>query len=382
MTELDAKDIQQLKNQAPQALNLKGDIGTLTEDLINTYSVSGSEKELADLIAAALSQHKQLELTRDGNALIARTNWAKAERIILAGHLDTVPLPDQAGSLGTLPASWQEEEGQQLLYGRGAVDMKGGLAVQLALAAALTDAAYDITFVFYDQEEVASNLSGLGRLMRRHQELLTDAAFAVLLEPTLGKIEGGCNGSLRFWIHTTGLRAHSGRSWVGKNAIHALQPLLQILGDYQPATYEVEGLAYREGLNAVQIAGGVAGNVIPDRASLHINYRFAPNKSLDQAIAHMQEVFSGYSLDFVDQSAAARPGLDSPIAQSLLQAVGQQALPKYGWTDVARFSQVGIPAVNFGPGDALLAHADMEHLSLDNLQACYRSLKNWLQTGL
>ena len=215
------------------------------------------------------------------------------------------------------------------------------MAVQLALAAHLADSKYEITYVFYDHEEVSSELSGLGRLMRNHREKLTDAAFAVLLEPTDGTIEGGCNGTMRFWIHTKGLRAHSGRAWKGDNAIHRLADILQRLSDYEPQTYEVEGLAFREGLSAVEVSGGVAGNVIPDQASVHINYRFAPNKSLNEAIAHVQEVFEGYELDFVDQSSAARPGLDAAMSRSLIESVGQNPKPKYGWTDVARFSEIG-----------------------------------------
>ncbi|MFC2576491.1 MAG: succinyl-diaminopimelate desuccinylase, partial [Rothia dentocariosa] len=228
--------------------------------------------------------------------------------------------------------------------------------------------------------EVASELSGMARLIRNHGELLTDADFGVLLEPTDGTIEGGCNGTMRFYLRTAGLAAHSGRAWKGENAIHKLAGALRVLEDYEPQTYEVEGLAYREGLNAVQISGGVAGNVIPDAAALHINYRFAPNKTLNEAKAHVTELFDGYELDFVDLSPAARPGLDTPLAASLIAAVGQEPKPKYGWTDVARLSEIGIPAVNFGPGDALLAHTDNEHVSFSALTRCYTDLLFWLHT--
>ena len=267
-----------------------------------------------------------------------------------------------------------------MLYGRGATDMKGGVAVQLKLAAELTaqDTDYNLTYIFYDNEEVASELSGLARLIRNHGELITDADFGVLLEPTNGTIEGGCNGTMRFFVRTRGLAAHSGRAWRGENAIHALAPALAALASYEPKTIAVEGLDYREGLNAVQISGGVAGNVIPDAAAMHVNYRFAPDKTLDEAIAHVREVFAGYELDFVDLSPAARPGLDTPLAASLIEAVGQEPQPKYGWTDVARLSEIGIPAVNFGPGDALLAHTDNEHVSFSQLTRCHADLRAWL----
>lgn len=362
----------------PATLDLIQPVEQLTADLLDIFSVSGDETRLADAVQIALEGIGGLEITRDGDSIIARTHLGRSQRIVLAGHLDTVPLPRAEGSLGTVPSVWRDDEGERVLYGRGAVDMKGGVAVQLALAAHLANPAYDITYVFYDNEEVASELSGLARLMRHHEQLLTDADFAVLLEPTDGVIEGGCNGTIRFWIHTEGLAAHSGRAWKGENAIHKMADVLGRLAVYQPQTYEVEGLAYREGLNAVQISGGVAGNVIPDTAGVHINYRFAPNKTLRQALDHLQEVFDGYELDFVDQSPAARPGLDAPMAASLIASVGGEPKPKYGWTDVARFSEIGIPAVNFGPGDALLAHTDNEHVKAREVQACYQALTTWL----
>lgn len=369
---------EQFRKFGPAELDIHQDVAQLTADLLDIYSVSGEEKRLADAVETALTSLENLEITRDGDSIIARTNFGKDKRVVLAGHLDTVPLPAVEGSEGTVPSVWKEETGERVLYGRGATDMKGGVAVQLALAAHLTDSAYDITYVFYDHEEVSSELSGLGRLMRNHAEKLTDADFAVLLEPTGGTIEGGCNGTMRFWIHTQGLRAHSGRAWKGKNAIHQLADVLTRLSNYEPQTYDVEGLAFREGLSAVEISGGVAGNVIPDAASVHINYRFAPNKTLDEAIAHVEEVFAGYELDFVDQSSAARPGLDAPMSRSLIESVGQEPKPKYGWTDVARFSEIGISAVNFGPGDALLAHSDNEHVKASDIQRTYDQLKNWL----
>ena len=369
------------------SLDLNVSMPELTRTLLDIYSVSGEEKTIADAVYKALSAYPHLYLTRDGDAIIARTefgprNGEERTRILLAGHLDTVPLPTVEGSLGTVPASIVEDNGDWILYGRGATDMKGGVAVQLKLAAELGehDTDYNLTYVFYDHEEVASELSGMARLIRNHGELLTDADFGVLLEPTDGTIEGGCNGTMRFYLRTAGLAAHSGRAWKGENAIHKLAGALRILEEYEPQTYEVEGLAYREGLNAVQVSGGVAGNVIPDAAALHINYRFAPNKTLDEAKAHVTELFDGYELDFVDLSPAARPGLDTPLAASLIAAVGQEPKPKYGWTDVARLSEIGIPAVNFGPGDAFLAHTDNEHVSFSVLTRCYTDLLFWLHT--
>jgi succinyl-diaminopimelate desuccinylase len=286
-----------------------------------------------------------------------------------------VPLPTAPGARGTVPSSWAD--GGRVLYGRGTVDMKGGVAVQLALAAALTAPNRDVSYVFYDHEEVDAASSGLARLQRNAPALLA-ADFAVLLEPTDGTVEGGCNGTMRFRITTTGRAAHSGRSWIGDNAIHKQADVLARLAAYEARTVAVEGLEYREGLNAIRITGGVAGNVIPDAASVEVNYRFAPDRTPEEALAHVREVFAGYELQVTDLSPAARPGLDRPAAAAFVAAVGHEPKPKYGWTDVARFSQMGVPAVNFGPGDALLAHTDDEHVPAEAVRQCYRALAAWL----
>lgn len=359
-------------------LDLTADVALLTATLLDIESVSGHEKTLADAIGAALNEYPHLTVLRDGDSLIARTELGRAERVILAGHLDTVPLPSTLGSRGTVPSQWEGEPGADgVLYGRGATDMKGGVAVQLALAAALTEPVRDISFVFYDHEEVEADLSGLGRLARNHPELLA-ADFGILLEPTDGVVEGGCNGTMRFEARTRGVAAHSARAWMGHNAIHDLAPVLLRLTEYQPQTIEVEGLAYRESLNAVKIRGGVAGNVIPDAAVVEINYRFAPDKSIEQAEAVVLELLEGFDVVRTDAAPGARPGLDQPAAAAFVAAVGGAPKPKFGWTDVARLGQLGIPAVNFGPGDALLAHSDNEHVSGQTIRDCLAALTRWL----
>jgi succinyl-diaminopimelate desuccinylase len=255
--------------------------------------------------------------------------------------------------------------------------MKGGVAVQLKLAAELTAPAVDITWMWYDNEEVSSDLNGLGRLARNSPELFA-GDFAILGEPTNSLIEGGCNGTLRAQIRTHGLRAHAARSWVGDNAIHSLSPVLATLAAYEPRQVEVEGLVFREGLNAVGISGGVAGNVIPDAAAVEVNYRFAPSRSGSEAEAHIRELFDGFDVTIVDVAEGARPGLDAPVARQFIDAVGGVPLPKYGWTDVARFSALGVPAVNYGPGDPLKAHADDERVLLSQITACEDGLRRWL----
>jgi succinyl-diaminopimelate desuccinylase len=384
---------------APVLPPLDVDVALLTAVLLDIHSVSDHETLLADAVEEALRALPALRVHRIGDAVVARTEFGLGSRVVLAGHLDTVPLPTAPGARGTVPSRWEAAAGVgrgagvarpadgDVLYGRGATDMKGGVAVQLALAGLLgRDAgprpARDVTWIFYDHEEVDAAQSGLGRIARQAPELL-EADFAVLLEPTDGVVEGGCNGTSRYLVTVPGVAAHSGRAWRGVNAIHASAPLLLALADYEPATVTVEGLDYREGLNAVRIHGGTAGNVIPDSCTVEINYRFAPDKTLEQAHEHVRSVLARAGIgprdiEVTDASGAARPGLDHPAAAAFVAAVGGEPMPKYGWTDVARFSELGVPAVNFGPGDALLAHTDDEHVTAGAVRECLAALTRWL----
>ncbi|MGH3302072.1 MAG: succinyl-diaminopimelate desuccinylase [Streptosporangiaceae bacterium] len=342
----------------------------LTAQLVDIPSVSGAEGPLADAVAAALAALPHLTVNRDGNAIVARTQFGRPERVVLAGHLDTVPVH------GNLPSRLADG----VLYGCGSCDMKAGVAVQLRLAAQLTRAARDVTYVCYDCEEVEAERNGLLRLSRSSPGLLT-ADFAVLLEPTGTVVEGGCQGTLRADVIVRGERAHSARSWLGRNAIHAAGGVLDVLRGYQPRQPEVDGLAYHEGLNAVGIGGGVAGNVIPDECVVSVNYRFAPDLSADQAAAHMREVFAGFDVRVTDVAGGARPGLSRPAAASFVAAIGGQPRAKLGWTDVARFDALGIPAVNYGPGDPQLAHTQGEHVALAQIEQCELAMLGWLRPG-
>ncbi|GAA4266978.1 succinyl-diaminopimelate desuccinylase [Frondihabitans peucedani] len=343
----------------------------LTRQLCDIASVSGDEKAVADQIEAVLAASPHLEVVRDGDAIVGRTNLGRSKRVVIAGHIDTVPIN------GNVPTRFETIDGVDFLWGRGTVDMKAGCAVALTLAVELAEPTVDITWVWYDHEEVSDALNGLGRLARMHPDLLA-ADFAILMEPSNSSVEGGCNGNLRAEIRTRGLRSHSARSWIGDNAIHRAAPILDRLAAYEAREVEVEGLVYREGLNAVGITGGVAGNVIPDECMVHINYRFAPSRSTYEAVAHIHELFGDFEVEIVDLAQGARPGLDAPLAQEFLAAVGGEAKPKYGWTDVARFAGLGIPAVNYGPGDPLKAHADDERVAVDQITECERGLRAWL----
>lgn len=353
------------------ALDLTASSADLTRAICDIPSVSDDETTLADAISAAVSALPHLDVHRDGDTIVARTHLGRAQRVVIAGHIDTVPINDN------LPVREIDEDGERMLWGRGTVDMKAGVAVQLKLAAELTAPRVDITWMWYDHEEVAAELNGLTRLAAGSPELFA-GDFAILGEPSNGQVEGGCNGNLRAVIRTSGVRAHSARAWIGDNAIHKAAPVLERLAAYTPADVEVEGLVYREGLNAVRIGGGVAGNVIPDRCEVEVNYRFAPSRSTDEAVAHVRDVFEGFEVDVVDLAGGARPGLDAPLAQEFVTAVGAEPRPKYGWTDVARFSALGVPAVNYGPGDPSLAHHDDERVPLAQIDAVEAGLRAWL----
>jgi succinyl-diaminopimelate desuccinylase len=255
--------------------------------------------------------------------------------------------------------------------------MKSGDAVLLHLAATLSQPSYDVTYLLYDNEEVEADRNGLNRLVTTHRPWF-DADLAVLMEPTSGQVEAGCQGTLRVAVTIAGRRAHSARSWLGENAVHAAAPLLTQLVRYDPREVDIDGCVYREGLNAVAIEGGVAGNVIPDACTVRINFRFAPDRSLEQAYAHVQEVLAPYDCVLVDGAPGALPGLSAPAASDFVAAVGLQPVAKYGWTDVARFAELGIPAVNFGPGDPNLAHTREESVDPTQITACAELLRRYL----
>lgn len=350
-------------------LDLATDVVSLTAALCDIESVSGSEQQIADAVEAVLRPLSHLEVTRDGNTIIARTNLGRTERVVLAGHLDTVPLSD--------PPNLPTHRDGENLVGRGTCDMKGGVAVQLRLAAELSEPTRDITYVFYDCEEVEASRNGLARVGRNSPELL-QADFAVLLEPTDGAVEGGCNGTLRVDVTARGKAAHSARPWNGLNAIHEATSILGRLVAYETQTVEVDGLVYCEALNAVGIRGGVAGNVIPDECVVTVNYRFAPNKTGAQALAHVSELFDGYAVELTDTADGARPGLHLRAAKAFVDALAVPVQAKEGWTDVALFSQLSIPAVNFGPGDPNWAHHDSEHCPVQQLVDAEAALLRWL----
>lgn len=363
------------------ALNADADVVSLTRDLVNFPSVSRNEAALCDAIEDILRSKPWLEVTRINNSLVARTNLGKAQRVIVAGHIDTVPVADNdtavdvpAGS--ALPTGQTVDE--DVLFGLGSCDMKGGVAVALRAAVSISEPTFDVTYIFYECEEIDSSLNGLTVIAAQRPDLL-EADIAVLLEPSNAGIEAGCQGTLVAQVEIKGVRAHSARSWKGVNAVHGLTDLLGRLNDYEPRRVEIDGLEYREGLNAVQIHGGVANNVIPDSVLVNVNYRYAPNRTAAEAEAHVREVLGDHDVTILDNTAGAMPGLDRPALSDLVARANGQVAPKFGWTDVARFYALGVPAVNMGPGDPSLAHARNEHVPVSQLHSCEATVHSWLR---
>ena len=350
-------------------LDLTADPVVLTAALVDVPSASGDEKVIADLVEDALrTQAPHLELLRDGDAVLARTDRGSARRILVAGHLDTVPLADNVPS---------RVDGDRM-FGCGTSDMKAALAVMLRLAAdPALSAARDLTFVFYDGEEVEAARNGLLRIQRTNPGWLA-ADLAVLMEPTDGFVEAGCQGTLRATVTTTGRRAHSARSWLGENAVHKAGSVLERLDAYAARRVVIDGCEYREGLQAVRIEGGIAGNVVPDSCTITLNLRFAPDRSEQQAADHVREVLAPHEITIVDSAPGALPGLETAAAQEFLEAVGKEPVAKLGWTDVSRFAAMGVPALNYGPGDPNLAHSRDESVLLARIGESEQVLRAFL----
>jgi succinyl-diaminopimelate desuccinylase len=348
-------------------LDLSLDAAALTVVLCDIESVSGDERRLAEAIELVLREVPHLTVHRDGDAVVASTNLGRDERVVIAGHIDTVPLGDN------LPC--RVVDGR--IHGCGTTDMKSGVAVQLRLAAHLAEPNRDVTYVFYDHEEVEADKNGLGRIARNHPDWLA-GDFAVLMEPTNATVEGGCQGTLRADVVFRGHRSHSARSWLGDNAVHKAGEVLRRLAAYDAEEVVIDGLTYREGLNAVGITGGVAGNVIPDECRVTVNYRFAPDKSEDQAAEVVRRVLDGFEVEISDSAPGAMPGLSHPAAAAFVAMVGRDPLPKFGWTDVSRFSALGVPAVNYGPGDPSVAHQREEYCDIAPIHECEEKMRAWL----
>ena len=343
------------------------DLLRATAELIDISSPSLGEGPLADEVEARLRQVPWLRVERHGDNVVARTGLGRPQRLVLAGHLDTVPA--NGNDVARIDGD--------TLWGLGAADMKGGLAVFLELARTVAEPVCDVTYVFYAAEEIAAEHNGLLQLFRDRPELVQGDA-AILGEPTDGWIEAGCQGTARVRLALRGARAHTARPWKGRNAIHRLGPVLDAIAAYVPREPTIDGCAYRESVQAVSVEGGVAGNVVPDEAVLTVNLRVAPDRTIVQGVEAFRTMVSpwlepGDGFDVVDQAPPAPPSVSHPLLARVV-AAGTPVRAKLGWTDVARFAEHGIPAVNLGPGDALVAHTADEHVTRTSLERVHASL--------
>jgi succinyl-diaminopimelate desuccinylase len=352
------------------------DLLARTADLVAIPSESHNEAALADHIEARLRALAHLRVDRFGDNVVARTTVGRGLRLVVAGHLDTVPVNDN----GT-PEIRDDE-----LWGLGAADMKGGLAVMLELAAAVLEPAIDVTWVFYAGEEVSADHNGLRHLFAQRPDLVAGDA-AVLGEPTGAALEVGCQGAMRVRVELLGLRAHTARPWMGRNALHRAGRVLAALDDYLARQPVIDGCTYHEALQAVFVEGGVAGNVVPDRAVVTLNHRFAPDRTSDEALTHVKDVLAphlaeGDTVTVIDVANAAPPGLTHPLLAALRERNGLEVRAKLGWTDVSRFAAAGIPATNFGPGNAELAHTRDERVDRASLDTVFGALGELLRNGV
>jgi succinyl-diaminopimelate desuccinylase len=347
------------------------DLLQLTAELVDVPSVSYEEGPIADLLEGRLREVPWLTVDRVGDNVVARTGLGRSQRLLLAGHTDTVPASDAEGR-----GNDRARIDGDVLWGLGASDMKGGVAVLLDLATAVAEPAVDVSYVFYACEEVTGAHSGLEALFRQRPELLEGDA-AILGEPTDGVVEAGCQGTMRLEVTLAGARAHTARPWMGRNAVHRLGRLLARVEADESRRPILDGCEYREALQAVRVEGGVAGNVVPDRATVVLNHRFAPDRTAAEAESHVRSVLApaledGDTVEVVDVAEGAPPGLSHPLLAGLAERLPVRA--KLGWTDVARFAARGIPAVNLGPGDPLLAHTAEERIDRATLEGTRATL--------
>ncbi|MEE9415837.1 MAG: succinyl-diaminopimelate desuccinylase [Acidimicrobiales bacterium] len=352
------------------------DLLGLTAQLVDIASESFHEGPITDWLEAQLRAVPGLTVDRVGDNLVARTNLGRKYRVLLGGHTDTVPANDNATARVDGPTLW----------GLGSADMKGGLAVMLELARSVAEPAVDVTYLFYAREEVGLKDNGLRELFDERPDLC-EADVGILGEPTSAVLEAGCQGTMRLTVSLAGKRAHSARAWVGRNAIHRAGPLLSALEAYEPRQPTIDGCTFHEGMQAVFVDGGVAGNVVPDSVKLIINHRFAPDRTIAEAEAHVREVLApfledGDTIELTDAAASAKPGMSHPLLAALAGRNDLEVRAKLGWTDVAFFAERGLPAVNFGAGDPLLAHTQQERVEEPYLQIVFIALADLLINGV
>jgi len=340
-------------------------------ELVSISSLSHHESALAAHVENALRANASLDVERVGDNVVARTTGHHATRVIVAGHLDTVPGDPSSAMI----------QGDELI-GLGACDMKGSLAVMLALAMDETPRSIEVTWIFYAREEVSRAESGLSELIELRPDLVR-GDVAILAEPTAGAVEAGCQGTLRVRVDVVGRRAHTARPFTGRNAVHRIAEIISRVAQYEPRTVALDGVEFSEQLQVVFVEGGVAANVVPDAATITINHRVAPDRSHQEAVAWLRSYLDdlledGDEFSVIDWAPSAKPMLTNERLGVLVALTSAPPRGKWGWTDVATFQELAIPATNFGAGDPLLAHRSDEKISREELDLFERVLRAWL----
>lgn len=351
--------------------SLEGRLVSSLLELLRIPSVTGDERALADALAR---RYRHEEVRRLGDSLIVGVEDPDRPNVLLVAHLDTVPPATSDGPPGL-------RDGR--VVGRGASDMKAGLAVAMDVFEdpALRAGPHNTLLVAYAREEGPNADNELGPLLAAAAEL-RDADLAIVLEPTDLEVQLGCMGALHAEVAFAGRAAHSARPWQGENALTAAAPFLAELHGLAPRDVTVDGLGYREVVVATQAWTGSARNVVPDRFTVNVNYRFAPDKGLEAAEARVRELVADRAaVTVVDRAPAGRPFRDAPLVSRFLSAVGATMGPKQAWTDVARFSEVGVPALNYGPGSTAQAHQAGEYVLVEDLLAARAGLARFLSHG-
>lgn len=349
----------------------------ITRALIDIPSVSEDETVLLDHVKESLPTSFHAVYDEDSVALFAQEPKRSID-VLLVGHTDTVPIADNVPAVVSNNVSAGRE-----LVGRGASDMKGGLAVMLCLAKALDSSELqsqiNVGLLFFGREELPATRSALVPALKNCTSLQS-AGFAILLEPTTNSVELGCQGNLNIDVSFNGLAAHSARPWLGDNAIHKAIGALAEIASASPNDVDIDGLVYREVASVTNISGGHARNVIPDNAKAQINVRYSPSLSASKAADIWTQRFadSGATITVAGNAPGALPNRQHQGVQMLIALSNQHPTPKQAWTNVADFAAIGVPAVNFGPGDPALAHCDNEAISENALIANFDVLSTFL----
>jgi succinyl-diaminopimelate desuccinylase len=348
---------------------MNGPAERLADDALALVDIASESRDEAAILAhirSRLAAIPDLTLAEDRDAVLAALPVRRSDvpLVLLAGHVDTVPLAGAAHP-------GRREAGA--IVGRGAADMKGALAVMLALAEdGVTGSAADVGYLFFGREEIPITGSALLPALER-TPVLRGAALAIVLEPTANELEVGCNGNLSARVTVRGRAAHSARPWLGDNAIHKAIEALGPLADLPIRDVDVDGLVFREVVSVTTIEGGVAGNVVPDHVEARVNFRYAPTVRPEQAEARLRELLGHdrIELEIIGNGPPGPVCLDNPLVSALRRAGRLAVRPKQAWTPVAEFGMVGVDAVNLGPGDPRYAHTDDERVAVDALVGTY-----------